>query len=331
MTPIIHEVTLEVSKPNLFQAIMAKQGDAGSRFLKAKFIADGKDIAIPSDASVMINALRTSDGRSNSFEGEINEDSTVTVPLHEWMLNLEGIVQSDVSIIKGDKTLTSTSFNINVEKAANVDNISDVEIYSFFSGESTVFRNPYLTKFCYRALRSNTWITGIDCPKVTEVGEEGFKYCTALTSINLPACEVLKTGAFYQNSVTHIDMPSLITAGNSAFRDNTALESINLPKVETIDSACFDNCAALKSIVLPSIKSLGGNVFKNCNSLEYIILSGENVCALAGHIFSADGVGTAFKGVYVRDELVDQYKTATNWARYADYIKPRSELPEVTA
>lgn len=32
--------------------------------------------------------------------------------------------------------------------------------------------------------------------------------------------------------------------------------------------------------------------------------------------------------IYVPDEAVDAYKTATNWAAYADRIKPISEKPE---
>ena len=131
MISIIKEITLEVSKPNLFQAITAKQGDYDSRFLKAKFVCEGSEIAIARDSSVIINALRMSDGKSNSFDGEVNEDNTVLVPLHEWILTFEGLVQCDVSIINGDKKLTSTSFLVNVEKAANADNTSySEELYT---------------------------------------------------------------------------------------------------------------------------------------------------------------------------------------------------------
>jgi hypothetical protein len=32
--------------------------------------------------------------------------------------------------------------------------------------------------------------------------------------------------------------------------------------------------------------------------------------------------------IYVKDELVDTYKTADNWSYFANQIKPISELPE---
>ena len=34
---------------------------------------------------------------------------------------------------------------------------------------------------------------------------------------------------------------------------------------------------------------------------------------------------TSLVGIYVPDDLVDSYKTATNWVTYADKIKPMSE------
>ena len=36
--------------------------------------------------------------------------------------------------------------------------------------------------------------------------------------------------------------------------------------------------------------------------------------------------GTGY--IYVQDNLVEQYKSATNWSTYADQIKPLSELPQ---
>lgn len=33
-------------------------------------------------------------------------------------------------------------------------------------------------------------------------------------------------------------------------------------------------------------------------------------------------------GIYVPDESVEEYKTATNWSKYAEYIKPLSDLEE---
>ena len=123
MIRIIKELDVEVTKPNIFQAIVAKQYDMNSRFLKVTFMDCGTRIDIPLTATtkVIINAERI-DGESKGFDGVINEDGTVTVPLHSWMLELEGIVICDISVIdianNQEKKLTTTSFNLIVEKAA---------------------------------------------------------------------------------------------------------------------------------------------------------------------------------------------------------------------
>ena len=126
MIKIVKELKVEVSKPNIFQAIVAKQYDMNTRFLKVTLVDDGNIIEIPkrTDGSikVIINAERP-DGGKNGFEGEVNgDDDTVTVPLHSWMLEIEGTVVCDISIIdtKADdnKKLTTTTFSLLVEKAA---------------------------------------------------------------------------------------------------------------------------------------------------------------------------------------------------------------------
>lgn len=119
MALIIKEIKLEVSKPNLIQAIVAKQNDCNSRFLKASLWDEGVQIPIHSSSAVTINAERN-DGKADSFFGEVNEDNTATVPLHSWMLELEGEVKCDVSILDTEgRKLTTTTFVVKVEKAAN--------------------------------------------------------------------------------------------------------------------------------------------------------------------------------------------------------------------
>jgi lysophospholipase L1-like esterase len=123
MVEIIKELNIEVSKPNIFQAVVAKQYDMNTRFIKATFVDFGQKITIPqSDTlSVIINAQRP-DGEAKGFDGVINDDGTVTVPLHSWMLEQVGTVTCDISVIdmaEGDqKKLTTTSFTLIVEKAA---------------------------------------------------------------------------------------------------------------------------------------------------------------------------------------------------------------------
>lgn len=123
MAKIIHEIRVEVAKPNLFQAIVGKQGDYNSRFLKVTLVDGGEVIGAAEAQSVTINANRP-DGTSRRFIGEINEDGTVTVPLAAWMLELEGTVYCDISVIgEDDSKLTSASFMVKVEAVACPDSV----------------------------------------------------------------------------------------------------------------------------------------------------------------------------------------------------------------
>ena len=152
MIEIIKELDVEVSKPNIFQALVAKQYDMNTRFLKVTLKDSGARIDIPNieTAKVIINANRK-DGLSNAFYGVINDDGTVTVPLHSWMLELDGTVICDISVIdtatNNGKKLTTTSFTLIVEKAAygGEDVISDPQ-YSVIVQLLTDCRNLYETR-----------------------------------------------------------------------------------------------------------------------------------------------------------------------------------------
>jgi hypothetical protein len=76
---IIKELNIEVSKPNIFQAIVAKQYDMNTRFIKATFVDGGEKILISPTATVavIINAERP-DGLSKGFDGVVNEDGTTS-------------------------------------------------------------------------------------------------------------------------------------------------------------------------------------------------------------------------------------------------------------
>lgn len=120
MAQIVKELRVDVSQPNVFQAIVAKQHDSNSRFLKITLVDFGVKVEVPNTAKVTINANRP-DGASESFKGEANNDGTITVPLAQWMLDIDGEVKCDVSVTntEDNKRLTSTDFWLEVQKAAN--------------------------------------------------------------------------------------------------------------------------------------------------------------------------------------------------------------------
>lgn len=120
---------------------------------------------------------------------------------------------------------------------------------------------------------------------------------------------VVNTGpnTFERSKVTYVDLPpSLVVIGNSVFRESN-LNSIDIPaSVTRIDSSAFYSCTNLKQVILRAITppTLGSNAFKNC-PIGYTTPTGY---------------------IYVPDESVSVYQSATNWSTYASAIKPISEL-----
>lgn len=104
MVMIIKEIEVDVSQLNRFAAIVAKQYDKQSRFLKVTLLDSGERIKVESASIAVINARRE-DEVAKTFEGTVNADGTVTVPLTYWMLQLDGTVKCDISIITANKTV----------------------------------------------------------------------------------------------------------------------------------------------------------------------------------------------------------------------------------
>lgn len=117
MIEIVKSITVDVAKLNTFKAVVAKQGDIASRFLKVQLVNEGVPMSISSEATVTINALR-SDNEAKAFLGTVNSDGSVTVPLTGWMLEIDGELKCSISVAIGEQDrLTSTSFIVIVEYA----------------------------------------------------------------------------------------------------------------------------------------------------------------------------------------------------------------------
>lgn len=129
MISVIREIDLDVAKLNYLDAIITKQYDRETRFLKVSLQNSGVPVLVENTASVTINARRP-DGVSKSFLGTVNDDGTVSLPITYWMVLLDGKVTCDVSVIQGTGLLTTCLFELQVQEAANAnEDISDDEDY----------------------------------------------------------------------------------------------------------------------------------------------------------------------------------------------------------
>lgn len=174
-----------------------------------------------------------------------------------------------------------------------------------------------------------------------------FQNCINLKSTSLPPNN---SGYRYTfngcSSLKHINGIESIKGELFRAMNNTALEGeLILPFVTKI-TANFMNCKELKKVVLQNVLVVdGGAEFQGCDELLYVEY-GEKITEIYGYNDFKDTpklqaiviraiappilkyvVGNfGNHPIYVPDESVNSYKTATNWSLYSDRIYPISEL-----
>ena len=73
-----------------------------------------------------------------------------------------------------------------------------------------------------------------------------------------------------------------------------------------------------------SLTSFGQNNFIDCNQLNTLIFLSITPPSLGGSIYSTSNNGFS---IYVPDDSIPSYQTATNWSRYAGLIRGISQIP----
>lgn len=181
------------------------------------------------------------------------------------------------------------------------------DIDGFVDGTVTSIKSD-ATKVAQYACYKFTELVSVDLPNATSIGTSAFNSCTALTTANLP-------------NATSVNM--------YAFQKCGELLSISLPNATSILNSAFQECSKLSFADCGNAKSLGPAAFINCSALSTLILRYEKVCTLSNvNVLSATPIADGTGYIYVPDNLVDSYKSATNWSTYAAQIKPVSEYVE---
>ena len=130
------------------------------------------------------------------------------------------------------------------------------------------------------------------------------------------------------NYITSVTVPNGITIiGESTFY-SCGLTSINLPSsLTTIKGYAFYQANNISSLIIPSgVIEIGSMAFHNCANLANFTIKATTPPTLGSGAFDGTTLKPSFK-IYVPDESVDAYKSATNWSSLSDRIKPISEKP----
>lgn len=174
---------------------------------------------------------------------------------------------------------------------------------------------------------------------ITVLKNQAFRNCTNITEISLPNCTTLEgTMTFNGVPLTVLNLPNLTTVGTTGSPANRnfagiKVKEIYLPNLETIiaSASMFRDNKQTEVIRLPKLsgQSLSAYEFSGDSNLRTLILGGSVLNTLANtNAFTQTPIASGAGYIYVPDELVETYKTATNWSTFANQIKPISELEE---
>ena len=206
--------------------------------------------------------------------------------------------------------------------------------------QNAIFIGGYAFKGC-------TKLISVNLPSVNDtIWEYAFRNCNSLQYVSMPEVRTIAAGAFYESSINEVIAPKLQECGSYAFFNCKQLRKIDLPLLQNVADNCFRNTTNLESAVLPSATTINGDsfwasgliridlsavtvinvAFKSCSRLTTVII--RNTATVASLTSTNAFSGTSKAYFYVPDNLVEEYKSATNWSTYADRIKPLSEVPE---
>ena len=159
----------------------------------------------------------------------------------------------------------------------------------------------------------------------------------------------IREKAFYKcNKLKSVDLPNATTLGTDAFYSCTWLETVNIPKLVSIPYQCFYYGYSLPDkLAFPACKSVAGYAISYAETKTLDILGGGQIDSYAFYRASyfttlilrntetvtklQSAPSAVFNDytsvtVYVPDNLLEDYKAATNWAKMATQIKGLSEL-----
>ena len=168
--------------------------------------------------------------------------------------------------------------------------------------------------------------TEISDDSVTSIGDNAFRYYTDLIRVSFPNATTVGRYAFdYCENLASIDLPRVTSIGYGAFESNVyMLAELYLPSATSIGERAFIGCQGLTSIDLPCVTSIGDGAFYNSYNLMSVTIRTPSVCSLGTEAFDEMAMWMGLC-IYVPANLVDAYKSATNWSAYADVIMPIEE------
>lgn len=236
-----------------------------------------------------------------------------------------------------------------LNKVELTSNIESIGYYAFYNcsalGNVTFFHNMQIGDRAFYG----TGVTSVVLPEgFSKLGERAFYGCANLETIIFPS-SLVEIPNYVVSSCKQLRNVTIAEGvwglGTSAFQSCTALVSVILPEsLRNIKQDAFYGCSSLEEITIPDgVNYMDGRVFSGCKALRKVVI-GKNVPNLGTNLFytcstlSSEGVlimrsatpptlGSTLmaKNILVPIGASEAYKSATNWAQYADRIVESEE------
>ena len=300
---------------DIANSIRAKKGTTGT--IKAQ------------DFSTEISSIET--GGSDSLQARLNQTKSAAYLFYGFTgNNVDYLVNNDFSNVTNMNSMFSVCSYITTIPLLDTSNVTNMSF--MFSGCSKLTTIPLL-----------------DTSKVTAMGSM-FENCYELTSIpQLNTSSVTNMSSMFESCANLTTIPQLntsnVTHTISMFENCSNLTTIPLLDTSKVTDMhnMFYYCSNLTTITLLDTSKVTnmGNTFYGCRSLTKVVIKNTvkvpplssnsfNICYHFYGIVNAAYNPNGLKDgrIYVPDDKVEEFKTATNWSVFADIIVPLSTLVE---
>lgn len=288
-------------------------------------------LEIPSMRITNVTSIDWGDGNVDTNFGINDTNVTHTYADYgEYVIKISGIVKFRDYLFNS----SSNVYNNSLQKVYIGNTVTDISsnVFNRFYNLASINIPENITNIGVYSFYSCWSLKGIVLPEtITAIGYSVFYNCYMLTYIVLPNnITAINDSLFYCcKCLQTISMPESVTSmGVNIFYGCNCLKSINIPRnLTSMKANMFYECYILSNIIIPeNITSFEHYVFYSCNNLLNCVLTCTSVPTMSssGIFNNINKIAT----IWVRDELVDSYKSATNWSTYASYIKPLSSMSD---
>ena len=215
----------------------------------------------------------------------------------------------------------------------------------------TSFEDDAVTSLRSYAIYNNPAIKSISLPSVKSAGDYAFGYCTNLESVQINDMADAGSHLFTEcNKLNSLSIDSLTTIKANTFERCHSLNDIDLTNVTRILSDVFAY-SGVGQLILPSIETFNSYVsrnsrisivdiglnfnnftsysFSNSYSLCHLIIRSTTMINLnSTNVFNNTPISQGIGWIYVPSNLVDTYKSATNWSQFSSQIVSIDEYPK---